>query len=177
MREPGSARRSLDELHHRQTLPVFVALVASAILLTIGLSQPLLYTEKMFWRNIYSVWGGILNLWDQHEQALAVLIFFFSIIFPIVKLLALAIIWFARLSERGRERLLHWLGVLGKWSMLDVFIVAILIVLIKLGPLASVEARSGVYFFAGAIIASMLTTMLVDHAAQQPSGTPASPLI
>lgn len=144
-----------------------MALIVSATLLAVGLSQQLLYTEKMFWRNSYSVWGGILNLWDRQEYALADIIFFFSIVFPIVKLLALAIIWFMKLSNAWRKRLLYWLGVLGKWSMLDVFIVAILIVLVKLGPLAKVEARSGVYFFAGAIIASMLTTLLVDHAANR----------
>ncbi len=167
MTQPPGARRSLSELHRRQTPFVFMALIASAVLLAVGLSQQLLYTEKMFWRNSYSVWGGILNLWDQQERALAVIIFFFSIVFPIVKLLALTIIWLMKLSDTRRKRLLHWLDVLGKWSMLDVFVVAILMVLVKLGPLAKVEARSGVYFFAGAIIASMLTTMLVDRAANR----------
>jgi len=46
-----------------------------------------------------------------------------------------------RLPEVQRQKLLHWLGILGKWSMLDVLVVAILIVLVKLGPLAKVEAR------------------------------------
>ena len=63
--------------------------------------------------------------------------------------------------------ILHWLGLLGKWSMLDVFIVAIMIVLVKLGPLARVEPRSGVYVFAAAIGMSMLTTMYIDHLARQ----------
>lgn len=50
--------------------------------------------------------------------------------------------------------------------MLDVFIVAILIVLVKIGPLAKVEPRTGVYFFSAAIAASMLTTMYIDRLAR-----------
>ena len=63
------------------------------------------------------------------------------------------------------HQVLHWLGILGKWSMLDVFVVAILIVLVKIGPLAKVEAQRGLYWFAGAILLSMITSMYVDSLA------------
>jgi paraquat-inducible protein A len=97
-----------------------------------------------------------------------VIVFFFSIIFPFVKLAALSVIWYIRLPEERRAWILHWLGLLGKWSMLDVYVVAILIVLVKLGPLAKVEPRIGVYLFAAAIGASMLTTMHLDRLARKP---------
>ncbi len=49
--------------------------------------------------------------------------------------------------------------------MLDVFVVAILIVLVKLGPLAKIEPQPGLYWFSAAILVSMITSMYVDSLA------------
>ena len=137
-------------------------------LLLIALSLPLMTVEKMtFWKNSYSIIAGVRGLWEDHQYTLAIILFFFSIVFPNVKLMALAFLWFVPLGEKKREVVLHWLGVLGKWSMLDVFVVAILIVLVKLGPLARVRPQRGVYWFAAAIFLSMLTSMYVDHLARR----------
>jgi len=166
-----AARRALRELHPRHTLLVLAAIVLSAILLCTSLHLPLMDIQKGLlwkrWRNSYSVWAGVVDLWKQQETGLSLLVFFFSIIFPFAKLLALTLLWFVKLPERQRQGVLHWLGLLGKWSMLDVFIVAILIVLVRLGPLVNVEPRTGVYVFAAAIAVSMLTTMYVDRLARR----------
>lgn len=148
------------------------ALAVSALLLIGGLSLPLMHVHQRLlwksWQNSYSVWTGVLALWHQQEYLLAAVIFFFSMAFPFAKLLALGLLWYRRLGQQQRDRVLHWLGILGKWSMLDVFAVAILIVLVKLGPLANVQPRSGVYVFAAAIVASMLTSMYVERLARKP---------
>ena len=160
--------QSLEDLYPAQTALVPGAILFSFCLLLTGLSMPLLHTQQMvFWKSTYSVWTGIVALWRERERELAALLFFFSIVFPIVKLAVLAGLWFMRLPAAYRARLLHWLGLLGKWSMLDVFVVAILIVLVKLGPLAKVEPRAGVYVFAAAIACSMLTTMHVERLARR----------
>lgn len=161
------ARHALRDLHPRHALLVSAAILGSTILLCIGLSLPLLYSQKLFWKNTYSVWEGVVDLWRQNELMLSAVIFFFSIVFPFAKLFGLTVIWFLKLPEESRDRLLHWLGVLGKWSMLDVFVVAILIVLIKLGPFVKVEPRAGVYVFSAAIACSMLTTMYVEALAKR----------
>jgi paraquat-inducible protein A len=126
-----------------------------------------MYSQKLFWQNTYSVWTGVVELWKQNELALAGILFFFSIVFPFAKLVGLTVIWFLKLPKEGLTRLLHWLGILGKWSMLDVFVVAILIVLVKLGPLVKVEPRVGIYVFSAAIAASMLTTMYIETLAKR----------
>lgn len=161
---PGKALR---HLHPRHAVPVPAAIGLSAVLLLIGLSLPLLHTQQLFWKSSYSVWAGVVELWQQREFWLSAVLFFFSIVFPLVKLTALTVIWFVKLPEPRVARLLHWLGMLGKWSMLDVFVVAILIVLVKLGPLARVEPRIGVYAFAAAIVASMLTAVYVERLARR----------
>lgn len=163
------ARRALWQMYPwHTTAAVLLAVLLSTGLLIIGLSLPLLHTQQMvFWKSAYSVWAGVIELWRQGEQFLAAVIFFFSIIFPIVKLVVLTGVWFGKLPDEKRARLLHWLGLLGKWSMLDIFIVAILIVLVKLRPVIHVEPRPGVYVFAAAILCSMLTAMLIDHLARR----------
>ena len=152
---------------HPHHVIVPLALLVSTLLLIKGLAAPLMDAQTGLlwkrWKSSYSVWAGVVALWHQQAYVLAAVVFFFSIVFPLTKLLALVVIWFVRLGDHQRETILRWLEVLGKWSMLDVFAVAILIVLVKLGPLANVQPRVGVYFFAGAIAASMLTTMYITH--------------
>jgi paraquat-inducible protein A len=134
----------------------------------IALSMPLMKVEKMvFWKNEYSVIAGVHGLWEQGQYVLAIILFFFSVVFPLVKLAALGLLWLAPLAEQRRQAVLRWLGILGKWSMLDVFVVAILIVLVKLGPLAKVQPERGVYWFAAAIFLSMITSMYVDSLARK----------
>lgn len=143
-------------------------IVLSFGLLLMGLSLPLMRVEKMvLWKNEYSVLQGVRSLWEQSQIVLALILFFFSIVFPTLKLTALVVIWFVPLPEQKRQTALHWLGLLGKWSMLDVFVVAILIVLVKLGPLAKIEPQRGVYWFAAAIFFSMVTSMYVERLAKK----------
>jgi paraquat-inducible protein A len=153
-----------DRYPRRIEVPLLILL--SFTLLLIALSLPLMKVEKMvFWKNEYSVIAGVHGLWEQGQYALAIILFFFSVVFPIFKLAVLGFVWFIRLAEVKRKTVLHWLGILGKWSMLDVFVVAILIVLVKLGPLAKVEPQRGLYWFAAAILVSMITSMYVDSLA------------
>jgi len=150
----------------RIDVPALISI--SFLLLAAGLALPLIHVQKMvFWKNDYSVITGIISLWHQDQWLLAAVVFFFSLVFPILKLAALAGLWFLPLADRQRQHVLHWLGILGKWSMLDVFAVAILIVLVKLGPVAKIEPERGVYAFTLAIVLSMVTTMYVTCLARK----------
>jgi paraquat-inducible protein A len=161
----AAAKQSISHsLPRHFEIPLFI--LVSAALLWIGLSRPLFEVEKgflwMHWRSCYSVLQGITSLKDDGQYFLAGLVFFFSLVFPICKLIVLGLLWVVPLREERRTAVLHWLSVLGKWSMLDVFAVAILVVAVKLGPLAKVHAENGVYFFCLAILLSMVTTMYAE---------------
>ena len=140
-----------------------------------GLSLPILTVEKtVFWRhweNHYSVFVGVMELAKSGDWLLALILFFFSMVFPFAKLFSLALLWYRPLSEADRLKTLHWLGIMGKWSMLDVFVVAILIVAAKLRDLTEVQPRIGVYLFGLAIILSMLVTTRVNRLARRPAKT------
>ena len=153
-------------------LEVPLLLVASIVLLVIGLSLPLMEVEKKMlwkvWKNEYSVFSGTLSLARQGQLFLAAILFFFGLVFPFGKLAALAVLWFMPMAEKNREKVLRWLSVLGKWSMLDVFVVSILIVLVKLGSVVQIIPRGGVYVFAMAILVSMITNLYLGRLARKP---------
>ena len=164
-----TGRRSLAQIHRRRLgLPILV--LASAVALGFGLTLPLLYVEKMvFWENRYSVATGVFGLYQDGEHFLAGLVFFFSFVFPIVKLALLLWLWFVPMRIARRAEWLARLSALGKWSMLDVFIVAILVVASKLGALADVSTEDGIYWFACAILGSMVACEWMRKLAQQAS--------
>lgn len=158
---------ALGRLHKRR-IDLPIAFVVAAVCLYFGLSEPLIHVEKaVFFTNEYSVWSGIVSLWNDGQWLLAAVVFFFSFVFPIAKLALLAWIWFASVTAARRRRLLELLENLGRWSMLDVFAVAILIVATKLGPIAHVDALPGVYWFCAAILLSMLATWQVRRLAER----------
>ena len=151
---------------HRQRLGVVFMLLVSGVTLALGLTQPVFLVEKfIFWESHYSVLTGVIGLFEDGEYILAFILFFFSIVFPVVKLLVLTIIWRAKMSHEQRFKLLRILQKLGKWSMLDVFAVAILVVAGKLGALADVHPLIGIYLFATGILTSMLTTIWIQKLA------------
>jgi paraquat-inducible protein A len=62
---------------------------------------------------------------------------------------------------------MNWVSHYGKWSMLDVFVVALLLVIVKLGVLATVEVHYGIYMYAAAGLLIMLCTTIINSIAKQ----------
>jgi len=150
-------------------IDIVILIIISAVLLFMGLHLPVITVRKLWERNTFSIISGIINLWETKYYILSFIILFFSVIFPIIKLTTLFVIWFVRLREQQRKWLLYVLGLLGKWSMLDVFVTAILIVAVKLGALASAKAEIGIYYFASSILLAMLATNLQSNLVNRPS--------
>ncbi len=159
-------KKSLQQLHPKRLDIVFLIL-ASAVLLFIGLHLPVLTVRKLWERNTFSILSGIANLWNERYYFLAVVIFFFSIVFPIVKLTTLFATWFLKLTDSQRNWILYCLSILGKWSMLDVFVTAIIIVTVKLGALATAKAEKGIYYFGASILLAMTATVLQNLLAKR----------
>jgi len=108
---------------------------------TLGAAEP----------EVYSIWGGIVSLWHDGNVLLAPIVFLFSIVFPVAKLLALGAIL---VSGRPLVRTVTWLRLLGKWSMLDVWIVGLFVGSIRIG-IATASSRPGILVFALAIVVSV----------------------
>jgi len=150
---PVPARRDSAEL-----ALINVALVVALICFLLGIWAPMLTVTKWIWiSNTLSVLSAIEQLAVEGEWFLVVIITLFSVVVPSGKLVLLFYVWNQADTRLGR-RLLHWLHAAGKWSMLDVFVVAVLVASIKLRALASLELHYGLYVFALAVLLIMFIT-------------------
>lgn len=138
-------------------------LLVNMVLLVVGLVSPIITLEKFYIvENTFSVLTGVIQLAEDGLWFLVVIVTGFSVILPFLKLQLL----YQLVSLRPRNhntlgRYLHWVHVYGKWSMLDVFVVAILVVSVKLGAIANVQMRYGLYAFAAAVLLTMVITAVV----------------
>lgn len=152
---PVGAACALRKLVRREWIGPTLLLLAIGTL-PVGMLLPLLEVEKMwFWESRYSVLSGIAGLWEGGELLLALVLLAFSVLFPIFKLGTLVVLWWRPMTSEVRATWLNRLEWLGRWSMLDVFAVAILVVAAKLGILAECRPQSGVYVFGSAVLLSM----------------------
>ena len=144
-------------------------LLGSALLLIAGWLLPLMTVHRfIFLSDEVSILQGVIELWHHGDVLLALLFIAFTMIFPLAKLSVALSLWAAPQLDRDRiTRRSRWLAVCGKWSMLDVFVVALVVVAAKLSLIADVEVHAGIYVFAVAIIASMLCTERLLHLLQR----------
>ena len=137
--------------------------ILASLLLGVGLVSPIVTLEKfMIVENTFSVTSGILQLLQENQWFLFFVITGFSVVLPILKLHVLYRLVSNNTAGNERQRrYLHWMHLYGKWSMLDVFVVAVLVVAVKLGAIANVEMRFGLYAFAASILLTMFITARV----------------
>jgi paraquat-inducible protein A len=152
-------------------LMINLLLLAALGLLFYGLQSPILTLEQFyFFSNTISLLSALQQLAQQAEWGLFVLVGTFSVVFPIIKNLLLLLIWnFDMAQGEAHRRHLSWLASYSKWSMLDVFVVALLVVSVKLGALAEAHVEIGIYAFAASIILTMLVSAWIGSHAEESS--------
>ena len=146
---------------------LLVLLVITTIMLAVGLSAPILTLEKFFIiENTFSIFSGLVQLLEEGRIFLFVIILLFSVVMPIIKLGVLfRLLGSTADSSEVLHRYLRLMHQYGKWSMLDVFVVALLVVAVKLGAVASVETHYGLYAFGSAVLLTMAITARVIYLA------------
>lgn len=139
--------------------------VITAVCLAIGLSAPVLTLEKFFIiENTFSIFSGLVQLLEEARIFLFIIILLFSVVMPIIKLVVLfRLLGSTAGSSETLHRYLRLMHQYGKWSMLDVFVVALLVVAVKLGAVASVETHDGLYAFGSAVLLTMAITARVIY--------------
>lgn len=157
-------------LHHRRphALEHTWAYLAAALMLYVPANLlPIMTNSYVFRRTSYTIAGGIGELWDAHEFALAVIVFIASIAVPLLKIGALALLaWSVRYAPHWRRleraRLYRVVETVGHWSMLDVYVVVILAGIVRFGNLASVRPEPGLLAFAAVVMLTMLAARSFD---------------
>jgi paraquat-inducible protein A len=138
--------------------------VLSELVLAIAVFLPFMSVVQLGHAETYSLVGGIGQLWQQGEVVLALIIGGFSLVFPLLKNLFLvaATTSLLPLTAAHRRALHAFAAKTGKYSMLDVFVVAVIVVVVKLGHSTEVAVRSGLFLFCVAIALSMAASMCVQ---------------
>lgn len=145
-----------------------LGLAAALALLIAGLVLPVMRIERLiFWEDYYSIVTGAISLLENGHPLLAIILFAFSVVFPNAKLVGLLGVWFVPLEEARRARIIRWVDILGRWSMLDVFVVAVMIVLTQSKSFLDAEARAGLYVFSAAVALSMVMTLEMERLAKR----------
>lgn len=148
------------------------------LLLIPGLVLPFMTSTILGTERSYSVLSGINKLRTDGKHFLAILIFCFSVVFPLGKVffLLLATSTFLPLGNRARARLAHLAITTGKYSLLDLLIVALLVVIVQTDGIAEVEPRLGTVFFGSAVLLSMLAGLCINFPTPTPPPTKSPPV-
>jgi paraquat-inducible protein A len=111
--------------------------------------------------------SGVRHLIASGMWPLAALVFFASITVPVLKLLSLVVLLIAtqcrsRWRLRERTALYRIVESIGRWSMIDIFMLSILVALVRLGSIASIEPGAGALAFAAVVVITMIAAMAFD---------------
>jgi paraquat-inducible protein A len=146
-------------------------LALAAILLVSGILTPM-FTVSQFIviSTSFSVFSGVLELFRNGQYLLFLVVSGFSLVLPLLKLFVLyRLITPDPQHNRKLTPLLKLMHEYGRWAMLDLMVVAILIVVVKLGTIASIQIHYGLYIFTASILLIMFITRAVVKLTDRPS--------
>ena len=149
------------------TTQVIALLVAAAALYLPANALTIMYTDQFPEHRADTIVSGVLYLWQRGSWGLAVIVFTASVVVPLLKLGALG---FLVVTTRRRStwrphlrtKIYRALELIGYWSMLDVFVVALLAAVVQLGRFARVAPGPAVLPFAGVVVLTMLASASFD---------------
>jgi len=114
-----------------------------------------------------TILSGVIYLLHHGMWPLALIVFVASVFVPLLKLVILVFLLTSvhrrsRWRPVERTRLYRLTEAIGRWSMVDIYVVTILVALVKLGNLATIEAGAGAVFFGGVVVLTMLAAESFD---------------
>jgi paraquat-inducible protein A len=114
-----------------------------------------------------TIWDGVVSLMQYNEYFVAAVVFLASIVVPLFKLLGLLFLvasvkWRRGRRLRARTHIFRFIDAIGPWAMLDVFLLAILVALVKLGDLGQVIPGPGLVAFTCVVVLTILASQSFD---------------
>jgi paraquat-inducible protein A len=171
--EPARHRhcaRCGTRLHRRHPDSVgrtWAFLLAATILYIPANLLPVMYTHSLFGKEDDTIISGVVYFWTSGSPALAAIIFIASIVVPVLKLAALALLaWTAQRRSRWqpmqRTALYRIVEFVGRWSMLDIFVITLTVALVRFQSLAVITAGPGAMAFCAVVVLTMIAAMQFD---------------
>lgn len=142
-------------------------LVTAAILYMPANLLPIMTVSSLGKGQPDTIMSGVITLIRLDMLPIALVVFVASILVPTFKLVGLALLLYSvqrhqPLSARQRGIMYRFIEWIGRWSMLDIFVIAILVALVSFGNLASIQAGSGAVAFAAVVVLTMMAAITFD---------------
>ncbi|NLI77664.1 MAG: paraquat-inducible protein A [Candidatus Riflebacteria bacterium] len=138
--------------------------LAALILFPLAVWLPVLHLERFGHVHETGILRGCVELWADGHLVLAAIVFFCSFVFPLAKLAGLLLISgrFLPLSPKFRAGSFRFIELVGRWGMLDVLLVAVLVAAVKLGNLLEVKPGEGAALFTLCVALSLTASACYD---------------
>jgi paraquat-inducible protein A len=154
-RKPGSIART------------WAFVIAAMILYIPANLLPVMDTSSLFGAQTDTILSGVVYLWTSGSWPLAVIVFIASIAVPMLKIIALIfLVLTAQLRWRWlperRTRIYRLVELVGRWSMLDIYVITILVALVQFNALATIKAGPGAIAFGAVVVLTMFAAMSFD---------------
>lgn len=148
-------------------------ILLTALLLALGWTLPIMTVDTLlFFKERISILRGVAVLWAEGHVLLFVIVFVFSVVFPALKLIFALYLWYrADAAGAALARTLGWMEAFGRWSMLDVFVVALTVVAVQISLINDVTLHAGLYLFTAAIVLSIAAVQRITALARRAAGT------
>lgn len=157
-------------LHGRKRYSIqrtWIFLITALILYVPANVLPIMITYEMGTETFNTIAGGVVSLWENGDYLISVIILVASLLVPLAKFAAMITLCLGEQfnlvdKPHNRVAIYRLTEFVGRWSMVDVFVVAFLASLIQLGNLMSVYPGPAALAFAGVVIFSMLAANSLD---------------
>ena len=142
-------------------------LIAALLLYVPANMLPVMHTEWVSGANDDTILSGIAYLWKTGSWPLALVVFVASVSVPLLKIvtlsgLAVSVQLRSQWKPQLRARAYRVLELVGRWSMLDIYVTALLVALVQAKALAKIDAGPGALAFAAVVVLTMAATMSFD---------------
>jgi len=144
------------------------ALLISAYIMYIPANLlPMMETSSLFGSQDDTIMSGVIYLWHSGSWDLALVVFIASIMVPLLKLVAMTLLLISvqrrsRWQPIQRTRLYRIVELVGRWSMLDIYVVSILAALVQIGSLATIKAGPAAMAFGAVVVLTMFSAIQFD---------------
>lgn len=157
-------------LHDRKPKSVqksFAFLLSAMVLYLPANLLPIMETSTLVGTQQNTIMSGVAYLWIEGSWPLAVIVFIASVLVPLLKMLSMLLILLSVQQQSSwaplqRASLFRVLEKIGPWSMLDIYVVAVLVALVRFQSLATIHAGPGALAFGAVVVLTMLSTMSFD---------------
>ncbi len=167
---PAHCPRCAATLHVRKPNSLsrtWALLIAAYILYIPANVLPIMKTSTLLTSQDDTIMSGVIFLWTSGSWPLALLVFFASVTVPLLKLVAMTLLaasvqMRSKWQPMQRLRLYRLVEFVGRWSMMDIYVVTILVALVQLQNLASIQPGPGAVAFGMVVVLTMSAAMTFD---------------